>query len=82
LWRNELGAQAKGYYFMGSGPNQADGYLSPILRSSLEAATVIVRLEAGPTIDFRTGRLGVVAALGFQFSGTRWITGGGSMTDF
>jgi hypothetical protein len=48
----------------------------------LEAATVIVRLQAGPTIDFRTGRLGVVAALGFEFSFTRWITGGGSMGTF
>ena len=67
---------------MGSGPNQLDGYVSPILRSSLEAATVIVRLQAGPTFDFRTGRLGVAAALGLQFSGTRWITGGGSMTHF
>jgi hypothetical protein len=82
LWRNEIGVQAKGYYFITSGPNQFDGSLNPILRSSIEAATVIVRLQAGPTIDFRTGRLGVAAALGFQFSGTRWITGGGSMTDF
>ena len=79
LWRNEIGAQAKGYYFIASGPNQFDGYVGPILRSSLEASTVIVRVQAGPTIDLRTGRLGVVAALGFQFSGTRWITGGGSM---
>ena len=82
LWRNEIGVQAKGTYFITSGPNQFDGYLSAILRSSIEAATVIVRLQAGPTIDFRTGRLGVAAALGFQFSGTRWITGGGSMTSF
>ena len=78
LWRNEIGGGVKGYV----GPDEPDAYVSPFLRSSLEAATVIFRLQAGPTFDFRTGRAGVVAALGLEFSGLRWITGGGALTDF
>jgi hypothetical protein len=81
LWRNELGGQVKGYVVT-NGPDQADGYASPFIRTSLEVATVIVRLQAGPTWDFRTGRAGFVGGLGLEFAGLRWITGGGSLTDF
>ena len=65
-----------------AGPDQANGYGSAFLRSSLEVATWILRLQAGPTVDFRTGRLGIVAGLGLEFPGTRWIAGGGSLKDF
>jgi len=82
LWRNEIGAQAKGYVLVASGPDQANGYGSAFLRSSLEVATWILRLQAGPTVDFRTGRLGIVGGLGLEFPGTRWIAGGGSLKDF
>jgi hypothetical protein len=81
LWRNELGAQTKGYLATGS-PQGSNGYASLFLRSSLEVATMIVRLQAGPTVDFRTGRFGLGGALGLEFSGTRWVTGGGSLVDF
>ena len=81
LWRNELGAQAKGY-LVTNGPNQVDGYASVFVRSSLEVATVILRLQAGPTVDFRTGRFGAVGGFGVELAGLRWISGGGSLKDF
>lgn len=81
LWRNELGAQVKGY-LVTSGPTQAESYVTLFVRSSLEVATWIVRLQAGPTVDFRSGRVGIVGALGLEVETLRTITGGGSLTDF
>jgi hypothetical protein len=81
LWRNELGVQARGY-LLTSSPREVDGYGTAFLRSSLEVATVVFRLQAGPTVDFRTGNLGFAGAVGVEFAGLRWITGGGSLKDF
>jgi hypothetical protein len=81
LWRNEIGAQVRGYLATHSS-KEGNGYGTLFLRSSIEAATTIIRLQVGPTVDFRSGRFGVVAALGVEFAGARWITGGGSLTDF
>ena len=81
LLRNEIGADVRGYLATNSS-KEANGYGSVFLRSSLEAATTIFRLQVGPTVDFRTGRFGVVAALGVEIAGSRWITGGGALTDF
>ena len=79
--RNEIGAHVRGYLATG-GSVEADGYVAPFFRSSLELATMIVRLQAGPTFDFRTGRVGLIAAVGLEFAWSRWITGGGALTDF
>jgi hypothetical protein len=39
-------------------------------------------LQVGPTFDFRSQRFGVVASVGVEIAGSRWITGGGALTDF
>ena len=39
---------------MRTGANEYDGYATLFLRSSVEAASVIGRVQAGPTIDFRS----------------------------
>jgi hypothetical protein len=81
LFRNDLGADVRGYLATNSS-KEANGYGSVFLRSSLEAATTILRLQVGPTFDFRSQRFGVAAALGVEIAGSRWITGGGALTDF
>jgi hypothetical protein len=81
LLRNEIGAQVRGYLATGGSP-EANGYVAPFFRSSIELATWIVRLQAGPTFDFRTGRVGLIASAGLEVPLFRWITGGGALTDF
>ena len=81
LLRNDIGADVRGYLASNSS-KEANAYGSVFLRSSIEAATNIIRLQVGPTYDFRTHRFGVIAALGFEIAGSRWITGGGALTDF
>ena len=81
LWRNEIGFQARSYLTT-TGSTQINGYGTASLRSSIEASTTVIRLQAGPTIDLRTGRIGVQAAFGVELAPLRWITGGGAMTSF
>lgn len=82
LLRNDLGAQVRGTAVVNAGPNAYDGHATVFLRSSVEAASVIGRVQAGPTIDVRNGRWGFMLAAGFEFAGTRWITGGGALEAF
>ena len=82
LARHDFGIQARGYLFSNGGNLHVDGYGSPLFRESLEVATIIVRLQAGPTFDFATGQVGVQATLGVEIARFRWITGGGSLVDF
>jgi hypothetical protein len=82
LFRNDLGTQVRGTTFVSTGSNEYDGTATLFLRSSVEAASVIGRIQAGPTIDFRSGRWGFAIAAGFEFPGTRWITGGGALGAF
>jgi len=81
LLRNDIGTDVRGYLATNRS-NEANGYGSLFLRSSLEAATTIIRLQVGPTFDFRSQRFGVVASVGVEIAGSRWITGGGALTDF
>lgn len=81
LIRTEIGLQARGYVFLDD-HFRIDGFGTPFLRASLEAATVIFRLQAGPSFDFQTGEVGIQASLGVELAKDRSITGGGSLRDF
>ncbi len=78
LWRNEIGLQARSYLVV-SDPVEFNGYASTFLRSSLEAKNTIFRFQVGPTVDFRSGRLGLEGSVGLELAQLRWITGGGSL---
>jgi hypothetical protein len=82
FWRNELGAQVRGYYFLSGDPGEVDGHATLFWRASFETPTVIVRVQAGPTIDFRSGRWGGAAALALTFPSGTWIKGGGPLQSF
>jgi hypothetical protein len=77
LWRNEIFLQARGY-LPSWDLDQRNGYGAALLRASIEADTWIIRLQAGPAVDFRSGQVGVVAGVGVEFARLRWFGGGGS----
>jgi hypothetical protein len=80
LWRNEIGVQGTAFARLG---NVADWgtYVTGGLRSSLEVATTIYRLQVGPSFDPRTEKVGVAAAFGVELDLTksRSVRGGGTI---
>jgi hypothetical protein len=78
LWRNELGGQWTARVRVGNGGGWAT-YGTVALRSSLEVASFIVRVQVGPSWDPRTERVGVAGSLGVELEGLRWVRGGGTL---